>query len=215
MNQLYQNDLALLDSQGCLIGVDEAGRGAWAGPVVVAAVCLDYSVVIPLLDDSKKLSPARREAIYEELLGSAIGFRIVEVGQDFIDSHNILSATLFGMRGVVNALVRRLRKTVSQPDRDWLCLIDGNHLPPGLKLKAQTVIGGDGRHACIAAASILAKVHRDRLMRSWHQHYPMYGFDRHKGYGTQFHREAIARHGICPLHRKSFSPCSLEQGRNP
>ncbi|MBW6514404.1 MAG: ribonuclease HII [Candidatus Syntrophosphaera sp.] len=181
-----------------LIGVDEAGRGALAGPVVVAAVRLDYGVRIEGINDSKKLSPARRERMFAEIINSGAAWHIVEIDAAFIDRHNILQATLKGMYEAVSAIC----------GPNDLCLIDGNQFPPGLACPQSCVIGGDGLHACIAAASILAKVHRDRLMAASDCHYPLYGFARHKGYGTAEHLKALAEYGPCAIHRKSFSPIS-------
>ncbi len=203
MNELYAHDLACGYDPARLIGIDEAGRGALAGPVVVAAVCLDYGGEFDGLNDSKKLSPARREALFELIIASARAYRIVEVGPDYIDAHNILQATLKGMSESAAGLL-------ATPSH---CLIDGNQIPPSLAGWASAVVKGDGWHACVAAASILAKVHRDRLMVALHDDFPSYGFDRHKGYGTALHLKAIADHGPCPIHRFSFYPVSVFKSR--
>lgn len=195
---LYQRDLELLAGYRSLAGVDEAGRGALAGPVVIAAVRLDYSVCMEGLNDSKLLSPLKREALYERIIGSALAYSVIEIEQDYIDEYNILAATLKGMGEAISA--------VAEPGT--LYLVDGNQLPHDLAHEARAVVKGDRLHACIAAASILAKVHRDSLMRKWHHQYPLYGFDRHKGYGTQAHLQALIEHGACPLHRLSFRPVS-------
>lgn len=196
MSEFYRHDLEL--GRASLIGVDEAGRGALAGPVVIASVKLDYSLPIEGIDDSKKLSPARREKLYDQIIASALAWKIVEIDNRYIDSHNILQATLEGMRQAVCA--------IAQPTD--LALVDGNKAPSNLPCPHLCVIGGDALQACVAAASILAKVHRDRLMDSLHLLHPNYGFDRHKGYGTRHHLQAIREHGPCPLHRFSFSPIS-------
>lgn len=198
MSPLYAFDLEFLAHNPRLIGIDEAGRGALAGPVVVAAVSLDYSLPLAGINDSKKLTPLKREKLFDLITGTALAYSIVEIGADFIDAHNILQATLRGMRDAVAALA----------PEGALCLIDGNQLPSGLKNPAQTVIHGDNLSACIAAASILAKVHRDRLMRSQDPLYPLYGFAQNKGYGTAKHLQALWENGCCELHRKSFYPVS-------
>ncbi|MCB5284195.1 MAG: ribonuclease HII [Candidatus Cloacimonetes bacterium] len=198
MSALFAYDLALPRTQGRLIGVDEAGRGALAGPVVIAAVALDYSRPIEGINDSKKLSPKRREQLFAQITATAVAFHIVEVDAAWIDAHNILLATLKGMREAVCALAAP----------SGLCLVDGNQMPSGLPCPARCLIRGDALSACVAAASILAKVHRDRLMAGYDPQYPLYGFAQHKGYGTAAHLLAISDHGPCPLHRKSFAPIS-------
>ncbi len=198
MNALYENDLAMLPGSGRLIGVDEAGRGALAGPVVIAAVALDYGHPIPGINDSKKLSPRRRERLFEEITASALAYRIVEVDAAWIDAHNILQATLKGMRSAAEAIAAK----------SDLCLIDGNQMPAGLPCPVSCLVRGDALSACVAAASILAKVHRDRLMAGYDPQYPLYGFAQHKGYGTAAHLLAIYAHGPCPIHRRSFAPLS-------
>ncbi|MGD2129732.1 MAG: ribonuclease HII [Lysobacterales bacterium] len=176
-------------------GVDEAGRGPLAGPVVVAAVILDPAAPIDGLDDSKRLDRARRESLFGLIRERAACWSIVEVHADEIDRLNILQATLLGMARAVAGL---------DPAPD-LALVDGNRAP-ALPCAVRTIVQGDRLEKCISAASILAKVHRDALMRGWHQRFPEYGFDRHKGYPTRDHLRALARHGPCPLHRRSFAP---------
>lgn len=198
MNPLYEYDLSLCSATSRLIGVDEAGRGALAGPVVVAAVILDYAFEIEGVNDSKKLSPARREKLFEQIISSAVAYHITEVDAAYIDVHNILQATLYGMRQAASELATE----------NDLCLIDGNQMPRSLPCAANCIIRGDSHSACIAAASILAKVHRDRLMSAWDADYPLYGFARHKGYGTALHLQSLAEHGPCALHRKTFAPVS-------
>lgn len=178
---------------GVICGVDEAGRGPWAGPVVAAAVVLDPDSIPSGLDDSKALSTARREALFAPIMQSSrVGIGIAEA--DRIDRDNILVATLWAMQQAIGQIA-----DVS------LALIDGNRTP-GLNCPAQAVIGGDARVLSIAAASIIAKVTRDRIMIAHDTAYPDYGFARHKGYGTLFHRTALMRHGPSPLHRRSFAP---------
>ncbi|KRG77371.1 ribonuclease HII [Stenotrophomonas ginsengisoli] len=177
-------------------GVDEAGRGPLAGPVAVAAVVLDPARPIEGLNDSKQLSEARRDALYPQIIERAAAFHIVLVSAAQIDRLNILQATFHGMREAVAGVAHVARSA----------RIDGNKVPPGLCLPGQFLIGGDGKDAAIAAASILAKVTRDRYMLQLHQRLPHYGFDRHKGYGTAAHLAALAAHGPCPEHRHSFAP---------
>ena len=176
-------------------GVDEAGRGPLAGPVVVAAVILPARYELDCLDDSKRLSAARRERLAPEIEAQAIAFNVQFVGVDEIDEVNILQATLNGMQRAVENLD-------PQPLR---AMIDGNRAPR-LSCEVKTIIGGDRLVASISAASVLAKVYRDRLMLSMHDLYPEYGFDRHKGYPTAHHLDRLRVLGPCPIHRKSFAP---------
>lgn len=178
-----------------IAGVDEAGRGPLAGPVVVAAVILDPSRPIAGLDDSKALSARRREQLAELIRQHALAFALAIIDEAEIDRLNILQATLEGMRQAVAALSPK-------PDR---VLIDGNQTID-CHCQVEAVVGGDRLHGEISAASILAKTHRDALMLDLHQRYPGYGFDRHKGYPTRQHLDALARLGPCPAHRRSFSP---------
>lgn len=176
-------------------GVDEAGRGPLAGPVVVAAVILDPGKPIEGMDDSKKLDERRREALFPLIRERSLAWHVVEVGVDEIDRLNILQATLLGMRRAVLGL----------SPAPALALIDGNRAPD-LECEARTIVQGDRLEPAISAASILAKVTRDRLMRELHELYPVYGFDRHKGYPTADHFERLEQHGPCEAHRKSFAP---------
>jgi ribonuclease HII len=177
-------------------GVDEAGRGPLAGPVCVAAVILDPARPIDGLDDSKQLSERRREALYPLIVERALAWRIEFVEAGEIDALNILQATLLGMRRAVAAL---------SPAAEH-ALVDGNRVPDGMPCAATAIIDGDATEPSIMAASILAKVARDARMRELHVHYPQYGFDRHKGYPSAMHREALRTHGPCPQHRRSFAP---------
>ena len=177
-------------------GVDEAGRGPLAGPVAVAAVVLDPARPIEGLNDSKQLSEARRDALYPQIIERAAAFHIVLVSAAEIDRLNILQATFEGMRQAVAGVAHLARSA----------RIDGNKVPPGLCVPGQFLIGGDGKDAAIAAASILAKVTRDRYMLDVHRTYPDYGFERHKGYGTPIHLNALRTLGPCPEHRHSFAP---------
>ncbi len=176
-----------------IAGVDEAGRGPLAGPVVSAAVILPFGFHASGLNDSKKLTPKKRDTFYEKIYAGAdaIGIGIVDVAE--IDRINILQAALLSMLIAAKNL---------QPQPDFL-LIDGKFITEA-KYPQQAIIKGDALSMSIAAASIIAKVTRDRIMRKYHAVYPVYGFDRHKGYPTQEHREAIKSHGCCPIHRKTF-----------
>jgi len=180
---------------GLLAGVDEAGRGPLAGPVVAAAVMLDELHPIRGLADSKTLSPRRRERLFDEIRAKALCCCVAEASAQEIDQLNILQATLLAMRRAVDGL--RLR-----PHR---VLVDGNRLPV-LAMPAQAIVKGDAKVQAIAAASILAKVHRDRLCLEMHERYPQYGFAAHKGYPTAEHLLALRTHGPCAEHRRSFAP---------
>ena len=176
-----------------LCGVDEAGRGPLAGPVCAAAVMLPKGLEIPGLNDSKKLTEKKREALFDEICEAAVTFGIAFATVDEIERFNILGATFLAMRRAVSKL------TVTPA----LVLVDGNR-DPKLELPTECVIKGDGKCADIAAASVLAKVTRDRYMLEMAQKYPAYGFEKHKGYGTQMHYDAIRAHGPCEIHRMSF-----------
>jgi len=178
----------------CIAGIDEAGRGPWAGPVVAAAVVLDPVCLPAGLDDSKKLSAARREHLYDEIMGtSAVGVAIGDVAR--IDRDNILNATLWAMSMAAAALP-------VAPDH---ALVDGNRLP-ALPCPADALVGGDGRSPSIAAASIIAKVARDRIMCELARTCPGYGWQRNKGYGTREHSTGLDRLGVTVHHRTSFAP---------
>ncbi|KRD80250.1 ribonuclease HII [Lysobacter sp. Root983] len=190
-------DLSLARGAQRIAGVDEAGRGPLAGPVVVAAVVLGPGrTPVNGLDDSKQLSAERREALYARIVERAVAWSVVYVEVEEIDRINIFQATLAGMRRAVEAVAHATE----------LARIDGNALPRGLPCPAEALIGGDARDRAIMAASILAKVARDRHMRELHAQWPQYGFDEHKGYGTPAHLAALAAHGPCPQHRRSFAP---------
>ena len=180
-----------------IAGIDEAGRGPLAGPVVVAAVVFDPARPrINGLADSKQLCAARREFLHARIVERALAWHVVFVDVDEIDRINIFHATMAGMR-------RALEGVRHAAD---LARIDGNALPPGLCRPAEAWIGGDARDRSIMAASILAKVSRDRHMLELHERWPEYGFAEHKGYATPAHRAALERHGPCPAHRRSFAP---------
>jgi len=183
------------DTHGLVAGVDEAGRGPLAGPVVAAAVILDDLNPIRGLNDSKKLTAKRREALFDEIRARALCFAIAQASVQEIDEINILQATMLAMKRAIEAL-RLLPKLV---------LVDGNRLPT-LSIRAEAIVQGDALVPAISAASILAKVHRDRLCEAMHQRYPVYGFDQHKGYGTAAHMAALQAHGPADCHRMTFAP---------
>ena len=183
------------DVPGLMAGVDEAGRGPLAGPVIAAAVILDDAVCIRGLADSKVLSPATRERLYDEIRAKALCCSVGEASVEEIDRLNILQATLLAMRRAVDGL--RL-----VPAR---VLVDGNRLPV-LRMPAQAIVGGDAVVQAISAASIIAKVHRDRLCLQLDALHPHYGFAEHKGYPTRDHLAALRTHGACVAHRRSFRP---------
>ena len=183
------------DTPGLVAGVDEAGRGPLAGPVVTAAVILDESKPIQGLADSKVLTAARREELFDEIRAKALCFSIAQASVEEIDRLNILQATLLAMRRAVEGLRLKPVKV----------LIDGNQLPR-LRIRAEAVVQGDALVPAISAASILAKVHRDRLCLRLHELHPQYGFHEHKGYATPDHLAALLRHGASAVHRRSFAP---------
>jgi ribonuclease HII len=186
---------AARDARQTVAGVDEAGRGPLAGPVLVAAVILDPRKPITGLDDSKRLSAAKRDRLFDEIQDRALAWYVVQVKVADIDRLNILHATMWGMQQAVNGLN-------PPPAR---ALIDGNRAPD-LDCEVQTIVQGDRLEPAISAASILAKVSRDRYMQKLHQLYPEYGFDQHKGYPTPQHLQRLEQHGPCPEHRRSFAP---------
>lgn len=199
-----QLDLLFRPAVGLLAGVDEAGRGPLAGPVVAAAVILDDLNPIEGLADSKKLSAKQRERLYDEIRAKALCTCIAEASVEEIDELNILQATMLAMRRAVEGL--RLKPALVQ--------VDGNRLPV-LKVPAEAIVKGDSIVAAISAASILAKVHRDRLCDELHQAYPDYGFEGHKGYPTADHLAALKRLGATPAHRRSFGPVKVALGLAP
>lgn len=183
------------DTPGLVAGVDEAGRGPLAGPVVAAAVILDDHRPIAGLADSKVLSARQRERLFDRIRADALCCSIAEASAEEVDALNVLQATMLAMRRAIDGL--RLRPT--------RVLIDGNRIPV-VDILAEAVVGGDATVPSISAASILAKVTRDRWCDQLHARYPAYGFDRHKGYGTAEHLQALQAHGACPEHRRSFAP---------
>lgn len=183
------------DLPGLIAGVDEAGRGPLAGPVVAAAVILDDLNPIAGLNDSKKLSALRREKLFDEIRAKALCCSIAQASVEEIDEINILQATLLAMRRAVEGLRLKPAKV----------LVDGNRLPV-LDVLAEAIVKGDATVPAISAASILAKVHRDRLCETLHEAHPGYGFAVHKGYPTPEHLDALQRLGACDVHRRSFAP---------
>ena len=178
-----------------ICGIDEAGRGPLAGPVVVAGVIMPEDSMIEGVNDSKKVSEKKRELLYDKIIEEAISYSVAIIGQDVIDDINILNATKQGVTNVVKGLDKR-------PD---LIIIDAlNHINTD-GVPYEPIIKGDAKCYAIAAASILAKVTRDRIMREWDEIYPQYGFKQHKGYGTAKHIQAIKEYGLCPIHRRSFT----------
>ncbi|MBE6984287.1 MAG: ribonuclease HII [Ruminococcaceae bacterium] len=194
MSELWKYE-HIYAEQGCKLvcGVDEAGRGPLAGPVCAAAVILPMDLEIEGLNDSKKLTEKRREALYDIIVDKALAYGIAFASEEEIDEINILQATFLAMRRAVEQLQLK-------PD---MVLVDGNR-EPELELPVKTIVKGDSLSANIAAASILAKVTRDRLMVQLDETYPQYGFAVHKGYGTKAHYTALREHGMCPCHRKTF-----------
>ena len=186
-NEIYAGGVKLL------CGVDEAGRGPLAGPVCAAAVILPQNCLIEGLNDSKKLSEKKREALYQEILNRAVSYGIAFATVEEIEEHNILGATFLAMN-------RAIARLDPKPE---LALIDGNRCT-GIQIPSRCIVGGDGKCADIAAASVLAKVTRDRYMLQMAEQYPEYGFEKHKGYGTKAHYAAIREHGPSPIHRPSF-----------
>lgn len=189
---LYENE-AYAKGYEFVCGVDEAGRGPLAGPVCAAAVILPKGMIIEGVNDSKKLSEKKREALFDVICSSAVAYSIAFAEVDEIEEINILRATMNTMKRAVEGL---------SPKADF-AYIDGNTLPP-LDIKGEYIVKGDAKSMSVACASILAKVSRDRLMYKYAEQYPQYGFDKHKGYGTKVHTDAIKEFGPCPIHRLSF-----------
>lgn len=179
-----------------IAGVDEAGRGPLVGPVVAAAVILNPLKPILGLNDSKKLTAKKREALFNEIQDKAIAFSIAQASHIEIDQLNILQASLLAMRRAVEGLAVTPHQVI----------VDGNQVPKGLSMPCQAIVGGDALEAAISAASILAKVTRDRQMQELSQQYPQYGFAQHNGYPTQAHLQAIAQYGVIEQHRRSYAP---------
>ena len=197
VKQLYNfENAARAEGYNLIAGVDEAGRGSLIGAVVIGAVILPPNLYLENLDDSKKLSPTIREKLYDEIISNAVSVASVAVSIEEIDKFNIYQATLNGMIKAVNCL----------PVKPDFVLADAMNLHFKNKIKSRALIHGDALSASIAAASILAKVYRDRLADEWAKKFPVYGFEKNRGYGTKAHLAAINEFGFCELHRKSFNP---------
>lgn len=191
----YEFEKAAVNSGfSCICGVDEAGRGPLAGPVCAAAVILPDGAVIEGLDDSKKLTEKKRERLYDIIKETAVAYSVAYGTLEEIETVNILEATYLAMNRAIEGLSVK-------PD---FALIDGNRVPRGIKIPCETVVKGDSKSMSVAAASVLAKVTRDRLMLEYDKKYPEYNFKKHKGYGTKEHTELIKQYGPCEIHRLSF-----------
>ena len=194
MNDLYLYDKAIKEDFPLLCGVDEAGRGPLCGPVCCAAVVLKDDFCCDEINDSKKISEKKREKLFDVIIENCVSYSIVFIDSKTIDEINILNASLYGMKQAV----KELNLT---PD---LVIVDGNKIPPEMEIETKAVVKGDAKSLSIAAASILAKVSRDRYMEKLHEQYPQYRLDKHKGYPTKLHYELLAEHGIQDFYRKSF-----------
>lgn len=191
----YEFEKAAVNSGfSCICGVDEAGRGPLAGPVCAAAVILPEGAVIEGLDDSKKLTEKKREGLYDIIKETAVAYSVAYGTLEEIETVNILEATYLAMNRAIEGLSIK-------PD---FALIDGNRIPRGIKIPCETIVKGDSKSMSVAAASVLAKVTRDRLMLEYDKKYPEYNFKKHKGYGTKEHTELIKQYGPCEIHRLSF-----------
>ena len=191
----YEFENAAVNSGfSCICGVDEAGRGPLAGPVCAAAVILPAGAVIEGLDDSKKLTEKKRERLYDIIKQTAVAYSVAYGTLEEIETVNILEATYLAMNRAIEGLNVK-------PD---FALIDGNRVPRGIKIPCETIVKGDSKSMSVAAASVLAKVTRDRLMLEYDKKYPEYNFKKHKGYGTKEHTELIKQYGPCEIHRLSF-----------
>lgn len=191
--ELFEYDSELRKTSPILCGVDEAGRGPLAGDVYAAAVILNDEILIDYLNDSKKISESRREKLYDEIIKKADAYCIASASVEEIDRLNILQASMLAMKRAVEGL----------GVKPSLALIDGNRLPE-LECPAQYLVKGDAKSASVAAASVLAKVSRDRYMKELARKYPEYGFEKHKGYGTELHCEMLKKYGASDIHRKTF-----------
>ena len=193
LKELKKDEEKLYSDKIC--GIDEAGRGPLAGPVVVAGVIMKEDSFIEGVNDSKKVSEKKREILYDKIIAEAIAYSVAIIGQDIIDEINILNATKMGVTKVIEELSTKPELIII----DALEHIDTKGIP------YESIIKGDAKCYSIAAASIIAKVTRDRIMRQWDEVYPQYGFSKHKGYGTKMHIEAIKQYGLTPIHRRSFT----------
>ena len=192
--KLIENDLHKKGFKN-ICGIDEAGRGPLAGPVVVAGVIMPENSMIEGVNDSKKVSEKKREILYEKIIEEAIAYEVAIIGQDVIDEINILNATKKGVTKVIEGFTEKPNLIII----DALSGIDTKQIP------YESIIKGDAKCYSISAASIIAKVTRDRIMKEWDEIYPQYGFSKHKGYGTAMHIKAIKEYGLTPIHRRSFT----------
>jgi ribonuclease HII len=181
-----------------IAGIDEAGRGPLAGPVVAAAVIFPKDIIISDLNDSKQLSEKKREKLFDIIKEKALAYSVEVVDNTIIDQINILQSTFLAMSKAISKLQYK----------PGLCLVDGNHKIPNIDFNQEAIVSGDAKSACVAAASILSKVTRDRLMLEYAKLYPVYEFEKHKGYGTKKHIEVLKKQGACPIHRVTFAPIS-------
>ena len=187
-----------------IAGIDEAGRGPLAGPVVVACVIMPRDSMIEGVNDSKKVSEKKREKLYDQIIEEAIAYGVGIVSQEEIDRINILNATKEGLTMAIKEIEKDLREKQRDFEKPEIILVDALTKIDTDGISYKSIIKGDAKNYSIAAASIIAKVTRDRIMRQWDEVYPMYGFEKHKGYGTAAHIAAIKEYGLCPLHRRSF-----------
>lgn len=204
-NLLVHETEALSKGFRFILGVDEAGRGPLAGPVVASAVCLNNAVLNSRIDDSKKLSANAREKAFHEIMEKTfVGIGIIS--EQGIDHINILNASFLAMELAINRLIDTIERELKAPvsNNDVLILVDGNAFKSTLPYRYKTIISGDGASLSIASASIIAKTYRDRIMDNYDRLFPYYGFKKHKGYPTAFHRKAILQHGLSVIHRRTF-----------
>ncbi len=187
-----------------ICGIDEAGRGPLAGPVVVASVIMPKDSMIEGVNDSKKVSEKKREVLYEQIIEESIAYGVGIIDQNEIDRINILNATKEGLTACIKDLEKNLKEKNRGFEKPEIILVDALTKIDTDGISYQSIIKGDSKSYSIAAASIIAKVTRDRIMRQWDEVYPVYGFEKHKGYGTKMHIDAIKQYGLCPLHRKTF-----------
>ena len=196
-----------------IAGIDEAGRGPLAGPVVVACVIMPRDSMIEGVNDSKKVSEKKREKLYEQIIEEAIAYGVGIISQEEIDRINILNATKEGLTMAIKEMEKDLREKQRGFEKPEIILVDALTKIDTDGISYKSIIKGDAKSYSIAAASIIAKVTRDRIMRQWNEVYPMYGFEKHKGYGTAAHIAAIKEYGLCPLHRRSFEKNIVKRER--
>ena len=197
-NDLYEKGIK------SIAGIDEAGRGPLAGPVVVACIIMPKESMIEGVNDSKKVSEKKREKLYEEITKEAIAYGVGIISQEEIDRINILNATKEGLTLAIKEMEKNLKERKRNFEKPEIILVDALTKIDTDGISYKSIIKGDAKSYSIAAASIIAKVTRDRIMRQWNEVYPVYGFEKHKGYGTAMHINAIKEYGLCPLHRRSF-----------